>query len=405
MTRRLLKGFGASLAVAALISCCPPDNPILEDGDSTDTGSTGAGCPPAAISVDDLCFESMTLDNLNGVQDFAVGDFDGDAATELAVIHVEDNQRVVSIVEFLGHLATSSASVPVAGSASRLVVLPNEQAGGHDALILDGSGSGPPLSRTVYDGQQLSPPQPETIEGNPLVTAASGLQLQGRSGLYLLTITGEGPAQGSIYQRTGGTWRSTGSLSTVPGSYDRRPAVAGNLSARNGIEFAAVTGADTSPSEYDPDLHRITVYTSDPNDPVELVDVEAGVVPADLCTGDTNGDGLDEIVVAGTGSSVSILARLDAQQPAVTRVIPFDSHFGGPRVTLADFDGDSNVDLAVAAGELSITPDPLGASDAIVLPVGEVDDLAAGDFNDDGLGDLSYVRRSDGHVGILLSVR
>lgn len=125
-----------------------------------------------------------------------------------------------------------------------------------------------------------------------------------------------------------------------------------------------------------------------------------GTDPLAIASGDLNGDGLTDLVVAdSTSASVSILMQ-DPSNPGTflpkTRIVVGGSPSG---VAIGDFDGDGRADIAVAAGSAGIKilfQDPSGPPGTFMKPFTvplprTSSAVAIGDVNGDGVPDLVSV--------------
>jgi Bacterial Ig-like domain (group 3)/FG-GAP-like repeat len=129
--------------------------------------------------------------------------------------------------------------------------------------------------------------------------------------------------------------------------------------------------------------------------------------PESITVGDFNGDGIQDLAVANTnGNCVSIL--LGNGDGSFQNQIVFSTGIGPVSIATSDFNGDGIADLAVANvsnADLSIL---LGNGDGTFQEAYAVDtgrsplSVATGDLNSDGFVDLIVANNADDTVSILL---
>ncbi len=128
--------------------------------------------------------------------------------------------------------------------------------------------------------------------------------------------------------------------------------------------------------------------------------------PAGFATGDLNGDGKTDLVVAnsGFGNVAVMLGNGDGTFQAPQYIAPGTNPAA---VTLADFNGDGNPDIAVAnsSGSAVILT---GNGDGTFQPPmsyalgGAPSSITVGDFNGDGKADIVTANAQGGNVSVLL---
>jgi hypothetical protein len=117
--------------------------------------------------------------------------------------------------------------------------------------------------------------------------------------------------------------------------------------------------------------------------------------PGPPATGDFDGDGIDEVVVAGGFSppSVSVLGRDDAGHYVLRGTTAVSPSITIDGILAADFDGDTHLDVAILpnAGVMLGRGDfTFGPPQYPVAPFNS-SIVAAGDFNGDGKQDLAFL--------------
>jgi VCBS repeat-containing protein len=151
-----------------------------------------------------------------------------------------------------------------------------------------------------------------------------------------------------------------------------------------------------------------------------VASVPAGSFPASVAVGDFNQDGDPDLAVADKLAGVIVVLRGDGAGSFTTAAtIDSGSYLpaalrGPTSVAVGDFNGDQDLDLAVAnenSGEISVLRGGAGSSFTRTVvasgsdPVDPVSDpvsVAAGDFNQDADPDLAVAEQSPGQVRVLL---
>lgn len=330
-------------------------------------------------------------------------DFDGDGHLDLFAVGEAPGEGTLLLND--GGWSFQVCQRPAGGTSLAVGDLTGD--GRDDFVFAD-----PTLDRVIVDVTGLS----RTImaDANAGVLAPEGVHLADLDGdglLDLLVCTG---AAGLLVYPGLGGGQFGPEVGTELGLAGDGPARVTVAYLNDRTEFRPNTG-----EEYDPYPDLIVTNVSDGTLSVFLGEggwrmrrleaLRAGPAPSSVLPRDVNGDGLPDLVVTSRGSdSVWILpglggGRFDDSSP---RVLPV-GHL--PLVSfVADFDGDSRLDLAVVnAGSDDVTFYPDIASDAtaaVWVASGGAGPVAAihGDVNADGFADLVVAHRDDGVLALLM---
>jgi len=138
---------------------------------------------------------------------------------------------------------------------------------------------------------------------------------------------------------------------------------------------------------------------------------EAGIVPLEITSGDLDGDGDRDLVVAqSVGNDADVL--LNNGDATFAPPISFDVGSGPKNVSLGDLDGDGDLDIAVASRfdhGISVLPnngDATFAPQTLFRTGFEPQEVALGDLDGDGDLDMAAANEGgsfDGDVSVLLN--
>ena len=136
-----------------------------------------------------------------------------------------------------------------------------------------------------------------------------------------------------------------------------------------------------------------------------------GLGSVGVATGDFNGDGNLDVVIANSGTN-AVSVEFGDGHGGFTSEADLTTALGPVGVVVADFDRDGHADLAVTnynVGNGNSVTVLLGNGDGTFKPAQQYTvghgpyGIVAADFNDDGLPDLAVVNHVDGNVSILLN--
>jgi len=286
------------------------------------------------------------------------------------------------------------------------------------------------LPNTLYT-TSTSAAQPYTISGSG--TTAAAIAQSGSVGNYNLTATVTGtlgsPPAGTVdFLDESANFNQLGSATLVTGTptatiaNTSNPPVTGYPQSIVSADFngdglldLAVGNADTSnveillgagAGEFSPVLDGD--INSNSSTPSDIDYVATGSGPTAMATGDFNGDGKPDVIVAsGNGSYTVLLGQGNGAFTATTYSV--SSLLSGSPVQLAvgDFNGDGFADVAIASSGNNAVVILLGngngtfAASSTPSNAGNPYAVAVGDFNGDGKQDLA-VGGLTGAFGILL---
>jgi hypothetical protein len=374
-----------------------PDLAVTNAGVLSDPGNTVS----VLLGNGDGTFQTATSFSVgNQPFDITAADFNGDGNTDLATANFQDNTASVLLGNGDGTFRTASA-YPAGGAPHGISAVPfngSEQigiavGGASGTYILLGNGDG-----TFSPGGSYDPGSgPLTIgdfnrDGKADVAAITA------NGVAIFLGAGTGDFSGSFDYPSGKT-----PLSVAAGDF-----------LRDGQLDLAVANLDGN---------NISILLSDGAGHFQQpVRYKGGAHPAGIAVGDLNNDGILDLAVANSppnknGTVTVLLGNGSGGFKAVGQYAVDNTPLA---VTVADFNHDGNLDLAVAnlcgndescdgAGTVTIllgTGNGLFAT-GVDYPAGSAAYVAVGDFNGDGNVDLAVANRlgangGAGGVGIML---
>jgi hypothetical protein len=339
----------------------------------------------------------------------AVGDFNGDGIPDLAVVDKRFPSYGVSVLLGNGDGSFQTARFFGAGNNPQSVALGDFNGDGIPDLVVadagDGQGTGAGVSVLLGNGDgSFQVPRALAAGLDPTAVAVADLTSDGRLDL----VVANGYEDNYGFKSSVSVFQGNGDGSFGPArSYDAGAApqsVAVGDFTGDGIPDLAVANYFSN---------NVSVLLGNGDGSLqEAPSFDAGLSPQVVAVGDFTGDGIPDLVVAdfgiyGAGNGVSVLlGNGDGTFQAPQK---FAAGTGPVSVTVADFNGDSLLDLAVVNqdGVSVLVGNGDGTFQAPVrYAAGPTPrSVAVGDFNGDGFLDLAvadYGSRGNGTVSVLL---
>jgi VCBS repeat protein/Big-like domain-containing protein len=123
--------------------------------------------------------------------------------------------------------------------------------------------------------------------------------------------------------------------------------------------------------------------------------IPTGMDPRGIVVADFNGDGIPDMAVTNVASNYVTILLGNGDGTFTSEPVSPGGVVNGMSITAADFDGDGNIDLAVACYNAEVTifygygDGTFRPGASLNLPVAEGTAVSVGDFNGDGLPDIA----------------
>ena len=215
-----------------------------------------------------------------------------------------------------------------------------------------------------------------------------------------LTVYGSGFTSGSTVD-----WNGSALATTYVSSHSLQTTVPASLLTQAGT--ARVTIVSPAPGGGVSHVYFFSVATPESSVGFNQSDVAVGTTPVGVVAADFNGDGIEDLAVANSGSNTLSILLGQGNGTFVPAASPTT---GNQPVSLAvgDFNNDGKLDLAVGdLADNTVTVllgngnGTFGAAASVCSTVSPVS-IAAGDFNDDGYLDVAVANDVEPEVSILL---
>ena len=346
----------------------------------------------------------------SGAISVAAGDLNGDGRSDLAVANQGDNHVSILLGNGSGGFSPAGGSPvsvgtdPVAvaiadlnGTGGLDLAVANENAAGVGSVsILLGNGSG------GFSNAAGSPVTTGPTGSAPQSIAVANLNGAGGLDLAVAHENDGGPGNVAILLGSGSGAFSPAAGSPVTVGSLPQSIVAANLNGAGGLDLAVVNEGTNSVSIL---LGNGTGGFA-PGSPVST-----GAAPSDVGTADLNADGKADLIVVNTdGNSVSILLGNGTGGFSNAAGSPVTGLNGPEGSTVADYNADGKLDLAVAntgTTNLSIlVGNGLGGFSASGSPLpagGAPTTIVAANLNGDTKPDLAVANYDTGNVTVQLN--
>jgi len=374
-------------------------------------GSYGAATPATRHFIVSLANPSGTLTAATGspfpagaaASSVAVGDFNGDGIQDLAIGNSDAANVTVLLGNGAGGFVAAIGSPFAVGAAPGSIAVGDFNGDGIPDLATANENSG---NVTVLLGNGSGGFTPAT--GSPFAVGAGPVSVAvgdfNGDGIQDLAVANYGSGNVTVLlgNGSGGFTPAAGSPFAV-GTSPASIAVA-DLNG-DGIQDLAVANSGSN---------NVTVLLGNGSGgftPATDSPFTAGTSPSSIAVGDFNGDGFQDVAVANYGSNnVTILLGTGSGGFTPAAGSPFVVGTEPVSVTVGDLNGDGMPDLAVANfGGKNVTVLVGNGSGGFTAAAGNPFavgtspfSVAVGDFNGDGIQDLAAANSGDGNVTVLL---
>ncbi len=328
----------------------------------------------------DGSFTYVPSSNWFGTDTFIYVDSDGSVTSAPATVTIQ----VIQVVSTTDYRAVATGDFNGDGNAD--IVAANYSSNAVDVYLGNGDGIFPTTPTTTI-----------SVGNGPIALAVGDFG----NGADDIAVANSGSDSVSILTNDG-TGAFTATTLTLSTGAEPVALALGDFLGNGNLDLAVVNKG----------LNSVSIFLNNGSGTFSLdTTITVGIAPDGLAAGDLNNDGFDDLVVANSGSN-NISVLLSNGDGSFASPVNYSVGAGPTAVVLAafdDFNGDTNLDVAVANGGDGTVSILMGNGDgtlstATTYTVGsDPVALAVGDLNDSGVPDLIVANHGSNNLSVLVN--